>query len=99
MSVDGGAMASKTDKAWDQRLAEARARFRRVGYSQRQFAEELGVDPSLVGHVLSGKRRGLRGDSHRIAVALGLKDGTVVPKGTPAVEALRAVEDSHDRAE
>jgi gp16 family phage-associated protein len=94
-------MGSKTkqrEQTWEEKLAEARARFRRVGYSQRQFAEELGVDPSLVGHVLSGKRRGLRGDSHRIAVALGLKEGVVVPKGTSAVQALRVAEDGHDRA-
>jgi gp16 family phage-associated protein len=77
------------DKAWEKKLAAARERFRRVGYSQRQFAEELGVSPNLVGMVLSGKRKGQRGDSHRIAVALGLKEGVVVPKGTSAVEALR----------
>lgn len=86
------------EKTWDEKLAAARRRFARVGYSQRRFAEELGVSPALVGMVLAGKKKCVRGDSHRIAVALGLKEGLVVPKGTTAFEALQLAEGESDAA-
>lgn len=73
----------------EERRAAARKRFNRVGYSQRRFAEELGVSPALVTEVLAGRKKGLRGDAHRIAVALGLKQGVIVARGTPALEAMQ----------
>jgi gp16 family phage-associated protein len=78
----------------DERRAAARARFNRVGYTIPQFARELGVHPEMVRRVLWGTVAGKRGHAHKIAVALGVKDGVVVPEGTSPTEAIRmAMED------
>jgi gp16 family phage-associated protein len=79
----------------DERRAAARARFNRVGYTIPQFARELGVHPEMVRRVLWGAIAGKRGQAHKIAVALGLKDGVIVPEGTSPIEAMRmAMEDT-----
>lgn len=57
--------------------AEVRADFIRRGESFAEWARQHQVNPHLVSHVLRG-RACLRGDSHKIAVLLGLKDGEVV---------------------
>lgn len=78
----------------DERRAAARARFNRVGYTIPQFARELGVHPEMVRRVLWGTVAGKRGQAHKIAVELGIKDGMVVPEGTSPIEAMRmAMED------
>lgn len=43
------------------------------GMSVRDFAKRYGFSDSLVYAVLAGKNKATRGESHRIAVALGLK--------------------------
>ncbi len=43
------------------------------GMSVRDFARRHGFSDSLVYAVLAGKNKATRGESHRIAVALGLK--------------------------
>lgn len=58
-------------------LAEARADFHRSGKSVISFAQEHGFCVNLVYMVLAGKRPGLRGQSHKIAVLLGIKDGVI----------------------
>lgn len=73
----------------EERRRAARARFSRVGCSIQQFANELGVHPASVTELLAGRKKGVRGDSHRIAVALGLKEGVIVARGTPALEAMQ----------
>lgn len=45
------------------------------GVSIADWARENQFSASLVYQVLKGKRRCIRGESHRIAVALGLKQG------------------------
>lgn len=57
---------------------EVRAEFERVGRSYADFAREHKVNASLLAAVASGKRKCLRGQSHKIAVLLGLKDGEIV---------------------
>lgn len=47
------------------------------GLSVSGWARENGFSQSLVYQILSGKRQPIRGESHRIAVALGLKEGVV----------------------
>ena len=47
--------------------------FRAKGIAINQWSEERGFNTSLVYAVLQGKRKCLRGQSHQIAVALGLK--------------------------
>jgi gp16 family phage-associated protein len=57
--------------------AEVRAQFIRQGISQAEWARKHGICKALLCNILHGKRRCLRGDSHKIAVLLGLKDGEI----------------------
>lgn len=52
---------------------EAQKRFRNNGLNINLWALEQGFTPALVYAVLQGRRKCLRGQSHQIAVALGLK--------------------------
>lgn len=49
--------------------------FRRRGMSINEWARNHHVSAALVHQVLSGKKRCVRGQSHDIAVMLGLKEG------------------------
>lgn len=57
--------------------AQARAEFERKGLSISAWAKQHGVHANLVYEILRGnpRRRCLRGQSHRVAVLLGIKDG------------------------
>jgi gp16 family phage-associated protein len=52
---------------------EARQALRANGRSVAEWARHNGFPAALVYAVLGGQRKCLRGESHRIAVALGLK--------------------------
>jgi len=69
--------------------AEVKALFDFAGLSIRQFAQELNVDPATVHRVLSGQSACSRGNSHRIAVILGLKKGVIAKKDASAAETLK----------
>lgn len=56
---------------------QVRQEFTEAGISYSEWARAHGVSRSLVSMVLSGKRRALRGASHKVAVLLGLKAGRV----------------------
>ncbi|RPE72511.1 gp16 family phage-associated protein [Tibeticola sediminis] len=56
---------------------EVRADFERRGKTIRQFAREIGVSDRIVYEVLRGRFKGRRGQAHKAAVLLGLKDGVV----------------------
>lgn len=58
-------------------LKEARERFHRSGQSVVTWAQENGFTVNLVYEILNGKRKCLRGQSHQIAVRLGVKDGFI----------------------
>ncbi|UDF33780.1 UNVERIFIED_ORG: DNA-binding protein [Shinella sp. XGS7] len=58
--------------------AEVRAEFNRRGESIAGWARKHQFGYSLVCEVLSGRKKCKRGQSHRIAVLLGLKDGEIV---------------------
>lgn len=60
---------------------DIRREFLVAGVSISSWAKAQGFSVPLVYQVLSGKRRALRGESHRIAVALGLKAGRIVEPG------------------
>jgi len=62
----------------------------RLGKSHSDVARELGVDRAVVRGVLYGRLKGARGDAHKVAVALGLKDGFIMADGTPIAEAVKA---------
>lgn len=49
----------------------------RRGKSIADLARELGLRPMIVYDLLCGRTYGTRGESHRAAVLLGLKDGTI----------------------
>jgi gp16 family phage-associated protein len=55
---------------------EIREDFIRRGQAISDWARDRGFTPNLVYLVLGGKRRALRGQSHNIAVALGIKNAS-----------------------
>lgn len=58
--------------------ARARAIFEASGWSVAEWARLQGFSTGLVYQVLEGRRKCMRGQSHRIAVALGLKPGEMM---------------------
>ena len=58
-------------------VEEVRADFDRRGKTFRQFAREIGVSDRIVYEVLRGRFKGRRGQAHKVAVLLGLKEGIV----------------------
>lgn len=60
-----------------QALEKARALISKQGLSAKEWAEENSLSPSTVYAVLNGQKKCLRGESHRAAVLLGIKEGTV----------------------
>jgi len=61
---------------------EARDWLSYMGITIAQWSREHGFNESLVHEVLAGRKRCLRGNSHNIAIALGMKDG--IPTDRPA---------------
>lgn len=57
---------------------EVRAEFQRKGMSVSDWAAEHGFGRSLVYEVLTGERKCHRGQSHKVAVLLGMKHGEIV---------------------
>lgn len=64
---------------------EARADLSRKGISISQWAASNGFSGPLVFEVLNGKRKCIRGQSHNIAVALGLKEGEICHNAADAL--------------
>ena len=62
----------------------------RLGKSHSDVARELGVDRAVVRGVLYGHLKGARGDAHKVAVALGIKDGVVVNYAMTITDAIKA---------
>jgi gp16 family phage-associated protein len=58
-------------------LDEVRADLDRRGKSVRDWAREHGVSDRIVYELLRGRLKGRRGQTHKVAVLLGLKDGIV----------------------
>lgn len=56
---------------------EVRTEFERRGLSISDWARAHHFSTHLVYQVLSGSKKGLRGQCHQIAVTLGLKEGLV----------------------
>lgn len=55
---------------------------RHAGISVDQWAKANGYTTATVKSVLYGSSKGLRGEAHRVAIALGIKSGVAVnPKG------------------
>lgn len=62
----------------------------RIGKTHNDIAHELGVDRAVVRGVLYGHLKGARGDAHKVAVALGIKDGVVVNDAMTISDAIKA---------
>ena len=63
-------------------LRDVKDEFSKSGISVAQWARENNFSPDLVYQILHRKRLPLRGESHKIAVKLGLKDGIIEPDFT-----------------
>lgn len=61
----------------EQARAAARKRLEDQGMSLRDFALKHDLNPSTVYAVLNGQKKCLRGEAHRAAVLLGIKEGVV----------------------
>lgn len=59
----------------EQACREARARLERQGISVKDFALKHHLSPSTVYAVINGQKKCLRGEAHRAAVLLGIKQG------------------------
>ena len=55
-------------------IEEIRNEFSSRGIPVSEWARKEGFSPGLVHQVLSGRSKCVRGESHEIAVVLGLKD-------------------------
>jgi len=66
---------------------QVKVEFSEAGLSIRQWSIENGFAPSLVYRVLSLKKIPLRGESHNIAVLLGIKKGQLSDVGVVAQSA------------
>lgn len=56
---------------------QARKELDRLGISIAEFSRAHGLNANLVSDLLAGRKRGLRGEAHRAAVLLGIKDGVI----------------------
>ncbi len=56
---------------------QARAALDRRGKSIAEFSREHDLNKNLVSDLLNGRKKGRRGEAHRAAVLLGIKDGVV----------------------
>lgn len=56
---------------------QARAALDRQGITIAQFCRENGLNKNLVSDLLNGRKKGRRGEAHRAAVLLGIKDGVI----------------------
>lgn len=61
----------------EQARKQAREGLEKRGQSAKDFAELHDLNPSTVYAVLSGQSRCRRGEAHRAAVLLGIKDGVI----------------------
>lgn len=57
---------------------QARHEFERKGLSIAAWARQHGVGRSLVYEILAGRKKCHRGQSHKVAVLLGMKHGEIV---------------------
>ncbi|WP_413715134.1 DNA-binding protein [Sphingobium sp. B8D3A] len=85
------ALGVSRPESFAQRISAVRQQFDASGVSITEWANQHGFSPNMVHNVLAGKRRCIRGESHRIAVALGVKED-VPPPGEPLRAAPERIE-------
>ena len=57
---------------------QARAALNERGMSIAEFSRIHGLNRQMVSDLLAGRKKGLRGETHRAAVLLGIKKGVIV---------------------
>lgn len=57
--------------------AQAKAWLEQQGKSVQEFARENNLDPATTYQVLAGRKKGRRGEAHKVAVVLGMKIGSI----------------------
>jgi gp16 family phage-associated protein len=57
--------------------AQAKAWLEQQGKSVQEFARENSIDPATTYQVLAGRKKGRRGEAHKVAVLLGMKIGSI----------------------
>ncbi|RMO67346.1 DNA-binding protein [Pseudomonas syringae group genomosp. 3] len=72
--------------------AQAKAWLDQQGKSVQEFARENSIDPATTYQVLAGRKKGRRGEAHKVAVLLGMKIGTI-----PTTETLQEEVESEDQ--
>lgn len=65
---------------------EIRVDFKRQGVSITAWALANGFSTNMVFEVLAGRKKCVRGQAHKIAVMLGLKDGSICDNPANAME-------------
>ncbi|KPW96215.1 MULTISPECIES: DNA-binding protein [Pseudomonas syringae group] len=68
--------------------AQAKAWLEQQGKSVQEFAWENSIDPATTYQVLAGRKKGRRGEAHKVAVLLGMKIGTIPNMQTPQEEVM-----------
>ncbi len=56
---------------------QARAALDRNGVSIAEFCRKYELNRNMVSDLLNGRKKGRRGEAHRAAVLLGIKDGVI----------------------
>lgn len=64
---------------WQLRARRVRQQFDESGTTISEWSRQRGFDPKLVAQIMRGDRPCRRGASHRIAVALGIKQSSSGP--------------------
>ncbi len=79
----------------EQQLIAARERITDGGQAIADWAKSKQLDLGMVYHMLQGRSRGVRGESYRVAVAMGLKNpskakahGRSKPTQSPALQPI-----------
>lgn len=67
------------ETVWVKSPAKVRAEFARKGWSFSAWAKKHKVSPTLLHEIVHGRRKCRIGQSHRIAVLLGMKAGEITP--------------------
>jgi gp16 family phage-associated protein len=57
--------------------AQAKAWLDEQGKSIKDFAKENNLDQATTYQVLAGTKKGRRGEAHKVAVLLGIKEGVI----------------------
>ncbi|QBP10131.1 DNA-binding protein [Cupriavidus metallidurans] len=65
-------------------LQQVRDEFISHGQTARSWAKAHGFHESTVYEVLAGRKKGLRGQAHEVAVSLGIKRGVIVNEQPPS---------------